>query len=51
MAQFTSSSNLAYELAASQEGKVQSAADSPQEQDPFGDESRAEVKYKTMVWW
>lgn len=32
-------------------GKVLPAIDTLRDQDPFGDESEAVVKYKTMTWW
>lgn len=30
---------------------AQSSASSKEKNDPFGDESSSEVKYRTMAWW
>lgn len=35
----------------SEDKEAGSAAVLPDEEDPFGDESDAQVKYKTMTWW
>lgn len=34
-----------------QENEMDAKHEAPRYQDAFGDESNAEVKYKTMEWW
>lgn len=39
------------DLSLADEEKKAELADSPPTNDPFGDESNGEVKYRTMSWW